>query len=114
MLQRIIRLSVLALTVVLAVSCGSGDSRKGKFAGTFVDEFGNKFELKEDYSATIQFVCDDKVNQTRWRDGANHDSPFATIEFNGDPAYYYLRDGMLYRHKDDMDNGRCAIKLEYE
>ena len=103
---------ICLLAVVLLVSCGG--SRKGKFAGSFEDEFHNKFVLNEDYSATIQFAGNEEVIPTVWSDGEDHKSPFATIRYNGDPHYYYLRDGFLYRHKKDMDNGRNAIVIVYE
>ena len=103
---------ICLLAVVLLISCGG--SRKGKFAGTFTDEFNNKFVLNEDYSATIQFAGHDEVIPTVWSDGEDHKSPFATIRYNGDPHYYYLRDGFLYRYKHDMDEGRNAIVIEYE
>lgn len=107
----------MLLSCLLLGSCG----RKGKaqreraFAGSFVDEFGNEFVLNDDYTATIRFAGkDSKENKTVWRDGARHDSPFATIEYNGDPVYYYLRDGKLYRHREDMEKGRCAIDIKYK
>ncbi len=105
--------SVIIVCLVLAACGKSSDGSKG-FAGKYEDEFGNKFELREDHTATIQFAGQDNVNETHWFDGENHDSPFATIEYNGDPAYYYMRDGVLYRHKEDMDSGHPAIKLEKE
>lgn len=107
--------SVVIVCLVLA-ACGKSGSEGGNrdFAGKYVDEFGNKFELREDHTATVQFAGQDNVNETHWFDGENHDSPFATIEYNGDPAYYYMRDGVLYRYKQDMDNGHPAIKLEKE
>ena len=106
--------SVIIVCLVLAACGKSSDGSTQGFAGKYEDEFGNKFELREDHTATIQFAGQDNVNETHWFDGENHDSPFATIEYNGDPAYYYMRDGVLYRHKEDMDSGHPAIKLEKE
>ena len=102
--------------VLLLSACAGGSKERGNhdFAGTFVDEFGNKFVLNTDYTATIQFAGSDNVVQTSWHDGVNHESPYATIEYNGDPSYYYLRDGNLYRRQEDMQNGKCAIIINYE
>lgn len=97
------------------VSCGGGSNKKGNdFAGSFTDEFGNKFELKEDYSATIQFAGESTIQHSKWSDGENHDRAYATIEFNGDPSYYFLRDGKLYREREDMERGSCPISIKYE
>lgn len=112
-LKYLVAFACLSLSLLFA-ACGGKSEAKHGFVGKFTDEFGNKFELRSDYTATIQFVGDEKVNETKWHDGPLHDSPFATIEFNGNPVYYYLRDGVLYRHKEDMDSGRCAIKIDYE
>lgn len=102
------------LTICLCLcACGSDTTKQDKaFAGSYVDEFGNKFVLSEDHTATIEFVGTDKVIDTNWHDGPAHNSPFATIEYNGNPNYYYMRDGVLYRHKEDMDNGRSAITIK--
>ena len=102
------------LAVMILFSCSGGNNEAHKFAGSFEDEFHNKFVLNEDYTATIQFAGNSDIIETEWRDGVNHDSPYATIRFNGDPSYYYLRDGNLYRHFEDMTNGRCAIKITYD
>lgn len=100
---------------LLLTACGGSSERPAhKFAGTFTDEFDNKFVLNEDYTATIQFAGSDNIVETAWHDGVNHNSPFATIEYNGDPTYYYLRDGFLYRRQEDMANGTCAIVIKYE
>lgn len=110
----------LAVVVSLALAACSGDNKhnpnaqgSAKYVGHFVDEFGNKFVLNEDYTGTIQFDRNDKVDSIRWDDGENHDRPYATIQWNGDPTYYFLRDGNMYRHQEDMEFGRCAIKISY-
>ena len=83
------------------------------YVGSFTDEFNNKFQLNDDSTATIQFAGEDSVINTRWDDGKKYGHTYATIEFNGDPAYYYLRDGKLYRHAEDMEKGTCAINIKY-
>lgn len=99
---------------LLLCACGGGKRSDNKFAGTFTDEFKNKFELKEDHTGTIQFDGNKDKDSITWSDGDDHKRPFATIKYNGDPTYYFLRDGALYRHQEDMDNGRCAIKITYD
>jgi|LAHS01.1.fsa_nt_gb hypothetical protein len=105
---------LLVVTTLLAASCGGSKHEEGKFAGKFTDEFENKFELNDDYTGTIQFAGNSKVEKITWSDGEDHKSPFATIMYNGDPTYYYLRDGKLYRHEEDMDHGEPAIDIKYE
>lgn len=113
-MKRLVLFLALAVSLVFC-ACGGGSKHgDSKFAGTFTDEFNDKFELREDYTGTIQFDGNDKKISITWSDGENHKRPFATISFNGDPAYYYLRDGSLYRQKEDMENGRCAIKITYD
>lgn len=117
-MKRFVLFLTLSLSLVFC-ACGGGSKHDGsgqgsnKFVGRFTDEFGNRFELKDDYTGTLQFDRTDKVDTIKWSDGVNHECPFATIEWNGDPSYYYLRDGALYRHEDDMNQGRCAIKISY-
>lgn len=108
-MKKLIVLSFL-FAMVLLVGCGS---KEHKYVGKFTDEFGNKFELRDDYTATITYIGSDPVD-TKWFDGNNHELPYATIEFNGDPAYYYFRDGVLYRHRENMIDGSRAIKIEWE
>lgn len=105
--------SLFIIGLLLAVTACS-DKSAHKFAGTFEDEFGNRFELRSDYTATIQFAGNQDAVETQWSDGEDHQRPFATIRYNGDPTYYYLRDGQLYRRKEDMNNGRCAIHITYK
>lgn len=118
-MKRIALLAAFALVLALS-ACGGKSNSTGStdnnhsFAGTFTDEFGNRFELLDDYRGTIQFDKHTEVDSITWFDGENHDRPYATINYNGDPTYYYLRDGSLYRHQDDMERGRCAIKISYE
>lgn len=110
------RLAMLVCLVAALVfsACGGNDRTDHKFAGSFTDEFGNKFVLNDDYTGTLQFDKTDKVQTIKWYDGEDHKRPYATIEWNGDPTYYYLRDGALYRTQDEMNQGRCAVKIEYD
>lgn len=102
------------MAIFVFAACGGSKHNPNKFAGSFTDEFNNKFVLNEDYSGTLQCDGIDKIDTISWSDGPDHKRPFATIKYNGDPSYYYLRDGMLYRHEEDMDHGRCAIKITYD
>lgn len=98
--------------LVFVTSCGRDPKA---FAGTFTDEFGNKFVLNEDSTATIQFAGFDAVEQSHWHIiyGAN-DSVYAGIYFNGDPEYYYLYNNKMYHHLKDLVEDRSAIKIQYE
>lgn len=80
--------------------------------GKYIDEFGNKFELRDNHTATIQFVGQDKVNETHWYDGAHNDTSYVTIEYNGDTTYFYMNHGKLYRTKEGMETGHPAIELK--
>lgn len=115
------RFCFLLITVVALTLCacggGSGNTHghaHGNYAGTFTDEFDNRFVLNDDYTGTIQFAGNDKTEEITWFDGDDHKAPFATISYNGERCYYYLRDGYLYRHREDMQNGTCAIRIDYE
>lgn len=104
-------LAVIAIAAIMA--CGGNEERKS-YAGKFTDEFGNRFELRDDGTGTLQFAGQDNVSDIAWYDGNKSGLPYSTIEYNGDVNYYYLRDGVMYRHKEEMDNGRCAIAITYE
>ena len=111
-MKKIFGFILLALVMVFVASCGRNPKA---FAGTFTDEFGNKYVLNEDSTATILFAGFDSVEQTRWKSvEVTKDSVFACIEYNGDPEYYYLYKNKLYRYKADMDEGRRAIEITYE
>lgn len=115
--MRIVKLFTVALLGFVLYSCGNNVKKgtlDGGFAGQFTDEFGNEFVLNDDYTATIKFVGTDSLIQTSWSDGDNHELSYAMIAFNGDHAYYYLRDGSLYRDQKDMEEGRTAIKIKYD
>ena len=109
-------LSAVALLTITLSSCTGGGSGSGGsgYVGKYEDEFGNKFELRADYTATIQFAGQETANETHWSDGPDHNSPFATIEYNGNPNYYFMRDGVLYRHHEDMERGTARITIKRE
>lgn len=116
-MKKNIVLSVLLLTAVLLVGCGPKypkGSKHGGYVGKFTDEFGNKFELREDHTALIQFDGMESPVETRWTEGHGKDSLCVSIEYNMDPNYYFLKDGVLYRHRKDMEQGHPAISIEYE
>lgn len=105
-------MSLVAVMMLTLASCGS--KKHEGYVGKFTDQFGNKFELRADYTAGIEFVGTQKVTEVTWSDGEAHDRAYATISFNGNPNYYYLRDGVLYGSESAMVNGHPAIQIEWE
>lgn len=113
-MKQLFSILLLVATMLLAACGGQHKHGEQQFAGKFTDEFGNHFVLNTDYTGTIQFAGNEKLDSITWFDGDDHKSIFATIKYNGDPTYYFLRDGYLYRHREDMQSGHCAISIEYE
>ena len=105
---------IMSLVAVIMMMVACGGKKEHQYIGKFTDEFGNKFELREDHKAFIQFVGFEKVSEEVWSDGDNHDLPYAIISFNGTPAYYYLRDGVLYNSMENMAQGHPAIQITWE
>lgn len=113
MLGKTLKAAFTVCLMILMV-CGCSSERRDCYAGRFTDEFGNRFELREDGTGTMQFVGQDIVNDIVWKDGSKTGNPCSTIEWNGNASYYFLRDGVMYRYREDMDEGRRAIKITYE
>lgn len=107
-------LLLFSVAVMLLTACGGDKGGNRDFSGSFTDEFNNKFVLNDDYTGTLQFDGNEKVFQIKWSDGSDHKRLYATIEFNGDPNYYFLRNGKLYRHRKDMEDGHPAINITYD
>lgn len=105
---------IMSLMAVIAMMVACGGKKEHQYIGKFTDEFGNKFELRKDYTASILFEGFPKATEEVWSDGENHDLPYATISFNGNPAYYYLRDGVLYTSMEHMAKGSPAIQITWE
>lgn len=89
------------------------ESRHDTFTGKFIDEYENKFELRADHSATVQFAGMDPF-ETTWSEGEKDGLKYATIAFNGDDAYFYLCNNALYRHFENIKAKRQAIHIEWE
>lgn len=114
-MKKVFSVLLLSLTFVLIHSCGGTKHENDhKFVGTFTNEYEDVFTLNEDMTASILFKGAKEEVKTTWYDGDDHKRPYATIEYNGDPQYYFLRDGALYRHKEDMEEGRCKITITYK
>ena len=112
MKRKLFKIALTVGIIAMVVSCGNKNAAEGPVTGKYVDEFDNKFELREDHSATIQFAGQDKINETRWYDGEHSDTSYVTIGYNGDTTYYYLSHGKLYRSKEQMEIGHPAIFLK--
>lgn len=102
-------ISLLVIVAITLTSC----VKHNKFSGKFSDEYGNTFELRDDYTATIQ-LKDSLPVETVWSDGGDPDAVFATIELNGNPAHFFLRDKALYRSREYMIKGKMGSKVKYE
>jgi hypothetical protein len=103
------------LCVCMLAMMASCSHKRATFAGTFHDEFGNKFVLNADYSATMELVNTDKIIPIKWALLDTDSAQYATIAFNGDDSYYILKDDRtMFRHADDLNAGRAAISIEYE
>lgn len=113
MAKRFIKTLLVAGVAVAVMSCNKS-ADDGQVTGKYVDEFGNKFELREDHTATIRFDGQDKVNETRWYDGERGDTSYVTIGYNGDTTYYYMSHGKLYRSLESFTAGHPAIQLKRE
>lgn len=112
MVSKLFKSFLIVGMTTIVISCGQKSASEGPVTGKYIDEFGNKFELREDHSATIQFVGQNNVNETRWYDGAHSDTSYVTIGYNGDSTYYFLSHGKLYRSKEQMEAGSPAIELK--
>ena len=105
----IFAISVLAVT---AVSCSNG-VKNHPYVGKFVTETGTVFELREDSTTCIQFA-DSLQYEGKWTFHNSGDTlEYANIEFAGYPAYYYLKDGKLYRSKREMFSQKLGEKISY-
>ena len=114
-MKKFLLVSCFVTVLIALTACSDKQGNAHKFIGKFTDEFGNKFELREDKTATIVFAgLDDKVVETTWSNGEGDSLPYATIAFNGDPTSYFLRDGVLYRDRQHMDDGAPAIQITWD
>ena len=102
------------MCVVLALAGCAQQKSDPTFVGSFQDEFGNKFALNADQSATIEFVNTGKIIPTTWEKLDADSARYAAIAFNGDPSYYILKDERtMFRHADDLNANRAAISIQY-
>ena len=113
--MKISRIACLAAAacLLLAGCSKTRGSREGGFTGTFTDEFGNQFTLNEDMTSIVT-ISGAQPDTTQWSDGDNHDQDYATIMYNYDPNYFFLKDGKLYNSRKAMEQGHPAIEIHYE
>ena len=79
----------------------------------FFTEEGVRFELKADSTTLIQFN-DSLTYEGTWQVCKSADNlEYATIEFAGYPAYYFLKDGKLYRSEREMRNDVLGRRINY-
>lgn len=102
-MKRFIYSSMLLMGICVLVAC-TGKSSSHPFGGTFFTEEGVRFELKADSTTLIQFN-DSLTYEGTWQVCKSADNlEYATIEFAGYPAYYFLKDG-----NSIVVNGKCAM-----
>ena len=90
-MKRFIYSSMLLMGICVLVAC-TGKSSSHPFGGTFFTEEGVRFELKADSTTLIQFNYSLTYEGT-WQVCKSADNlEYATIEFAGYPAYYFLKD----------------------
>lgn len=95
------------------MSCGNRTADYN-FAGEFEDEFGNRFELKEDMTAIVELVNTGNEIKTVWTKHKRVGMVYAAIAYNGSPDYFILSPEGLYRHFDDMKSKRRRITITYK
>ena len=102
-MKRFIYSSMLLMGICVLVAC----------TGTFFTEEGVRFELKADSTTLIQFN-DSLTYEGTWQVCKSADNlEYATIEFAGYPAYYFLKDGKLYRSEREMRNDVLGRRINY-
>lgn len=111
-MKRFIYSSMLLMGICVLVAC-TGKSSSHPFGGTFFTEEGVRFELKADSTTLIQFN-DSLTYERTWQVCKSADNlEYATIEFAGYPAYYFLKDGKLYRSEREMRNDVLGRRINY-
>ena len=111
-MKRFIYSSMLLMGICVLVAC-TGKSSSHPFGGTFFTEEGVRFELKADSTTLIQFN-DSLTYEGTWQVSKSADNlEYATIEFAGYPAYYFLKDGKLYRSEREMRNDVLGRRINY-
>ena len=104
---------LLSLTFSCGPKNGSAEGDGTHYSGVFVDEFENQFTLNEDHTGTIHFFGNSNVSEIEWAEHEKGGRKYATISFNGDPSYYFLYKGYLFRQEKDMEELRCPIIIKY-
>ncbi len=111
-MKRFIYSSMLLMGICVLVAC-TGKSSSHPFGGTFFTEEGVRFELKADSTTLIRFN-DSLTYEGTWQVCKSADNlEYATIEFAGYPAYYFLKDGKLYRSEREMRNDVLGRRINY-
>ena len=111
-MKRFINSTMLLMGIWVLVAC-TGKSCSHPFGGTFFTEEGVRFELKADSTTLIQFN-DSLTYEGTWQVCKSADNlEYATIEFAGYPAYYFLKDGKLYRSEREMCNDVLGRRINY-
>lgn len=108
-------IKTLSFYIILSAFTLSCTREQIPSTGSFTDEFGNRFVLNDDSTATIQFAGMTDIETSYWHIVKQPDGMvYASIYYNGNPEYYYLSNNKLYRYKEDMLNNRNAIEINYE
>ena len=90
-------------------------SKHEGFVGKFVNEHGTVFELRADSTGTILFQ--DSIDyECTWASHFNEVENFeyATVEFGGNPTYYFVRDNQIYRSKQGMMSQTNGVEISWK
>lgn len=113
-MKRFFSMLVLATFLSVLFSCTQNKAVRSSYVGTFVDEFGVKYELHSDSTTLITFNDSVTYNST-WSFNRSEDgsTEFVNLEFAGNQRYFYLKDGKLYRSERELRHDAYGTKIKY-
>lgn len=104
---------ILVVSVIALCGCSNSSKTNHAYAGKFMTEDSIRFELNGD-STTLLIFPDGTTYNSKWKIVENGDDEWVNIEFAGNQAYYYLKNGKIYRSRRQMDNDSMGLTVTYE